>query len=209
MTNNRDAALLRGEQLSKQLVVTQNELETALRDMTAASEERDSLTGSLTERHSEIANANGQVENLTRRITELTAQVEDARSSRTDAQEITQALDLELEALGNRRDEAVWEANGLSKTVETLETEVKIADESVKTASSVIGELETSLASKDAQLDETQARGHNLQAELERLKSEMDTLHTRELPAALEQKVQALKQVQKMRAEIEMLRNQL
>ena len=209
ITERRDAAREDARELGERLASTKVDLDGALLEKSEFAETLESLQRELSDLQSEHAATTSHSRELEEELAGTLDLLDTSVSDRAELEETKQYLERDLEQLREKRAAAVSRAEQLSGRIESLEIQLDKANEAVALSSGEISELHLDLSLRDRLLDEARHEAGESKEELGRLKPELQHLYTTELPDALEQKVRAFRQVQKMKVEIELLRSQL
>ncbi len=209
VSERRDAAAQEAAHLGEELALTRSELDGALSEKTEVESAMESLQGDLAALQEEHAALNSRSQELDEQLSSVQNSLEAATTGNAELEETKRILERDLEELREKREAAVSRAEQLSERLATLEIQLDKANEAVALSKGEISELHLDLSLRDQLLDETRQHVGVVESELGRVKPELQHLYATELPEALEQKVRVLRQMQKMKVEIELLRSQL
>ena len=209
VSERRDAAAQEAAHLGEELALTRSELDGALSEKTEVESAMESLQGDLAALQEEHAALNSRSQELDEQLSSVQTSLAAATTGNAELEETKRILERDLEELREKREAAVSRAEQLSERLATLEIQLDKANEAVALSKGEISELHLDLSLRDQLLDETRQQVGAVEDELGRVKPELQHLYVTELPEALEQKVRVLRQMQKMKVEIELLRSQL
>ncbi|PCJ56773.1 MAG: hypothetical protein COA73_11595 [Candidatus Hydrogenedentota bacterium] len=115
----------------------------------------------------------------------------------------------ELKQVESSRDKADSDVSELTGTVKELRQQAIVSESNLEDALNALQDREMELDKQIASLEKIHGETDTLRQALDRVQPELKHMRARELPEALEQKVRALREVQILRAEVELLRRQL
>jgi len=149
-----------------------------------------------------------------RRVGELEQELESAQATAGNGAGDFESVTLHEGATSESIRSASAQVEDLTTLLQKREEELQASSERNRYLKQAIEELrKADLAgegsSDSASIEKTSAELETARRNAARLAKELEAIRTKELPEALEQKVRAFRETRDLRAEIEMLRNQL
>lgn len=167
------------------------------------------LNQTIVESRSELVATNKRVDNERTRAGKIEATLADARQESDHAYENVSKLELQIIDLEKVEQDLKQQIEELNVENQNVHTDLTQRVKHEQTLREKVNTTRDSLKETGQELDWAQVVQRKMKGRIDELQSEWNTIRHEELPKALEQKVQALRENQRLRDEIDLLRKQL
>lgn len=164
---------------------------------------------SLRMRGEELATALRRVEDMRTMVATSEQELAEAARVRADMETARNGVEAGLTDARAAHDAAEARIRELQQQIALLESDLADVTEHSHQTEIRAEQLEGALHERDKVIDDARYQLQQARDTIHRLQPELDRIYTQELPQALEQKVSALRRMQDLRAEIELLRSQM
>ncbi|MFP6581239.1 MAG: hypothetical protein VCD00_01645 [Candidatus Hydrogenedentota bacterium] len=167
------------------------------------------LNQTIVESRAELVATNKRVDDEGARAGQIEAALADARQESDHAYENVSQLELQIIDLEKVEQDLRQQVEELNVENQNVHTDLTQRVKHEQTLREKVDATRDSLKETGQELDWAQVVQRKMKGRIDELQSEWNTIRHEELPKALEQKVQALRENQRLRDEIDLLRKQL